>query len=281
MDILVADRAGFCWGVKRALKIAEKTAEESQGTTVTSLGPIIHNPAIVEQLHQKGLKTEKNLEDIREGTVIIRAHGVPPETFQEIEHKGLKVVDATCPIVKKSQRYAKRLTDEGYQVVIVGDRNHPEIIGILGHSNGNAVVLDDPEEADKVSLKEKVGLIAQTTHTVEEYERIQEVIRPRVKEMKACDTLCFETTRQQSSSVEIARQVDIMIVVGGRNSANTVRLANMCRETGVDTYHVESAAELKLEWFSGKKKAGITGGASTPDFLIEAVVRWIREIPGN
>jgi 4-hydroxy-3-methylbut-2-enyl diphosphate reductase len=279
MEVIIADRAGFCWGVKRALKIAEKTAEESQGTTVTSLGPIIHNPAIVEKLQQKGLKTERNLEDIHEGTVIIRAHGVPPDTLEEIQQKGLKVVDATCPIVKKSQRFAKRLTDEGYQVIIVGDKNHPEIIGILGHSNGSAIVLDDPEEASKVPLRDKVGLIAQTTHTVEEYERIQEVIRPRVKEMKACDTLCFETTRQQSSSVEVASQVEVMVVVGGRNSANTVRLANMCRETGVDTYHVESAEELQPEWFIGKKKAGVTGGASTPDFLINDVVQWLKDLP--
>jgi 4-hydroxy-3-methylbut-2-enyl diphosphate reductase len=281
MEVIIADRAGFCWGVKRALKIAEKTAEESRGTMVTSLGPIIHNPAIVEKLQQKGLKTERNLEDIHEGTVIIRAHGVSPDTLEEIQQKGLKVVDATCPIVKKSQRFAKRLTEEGYQVIIVGDKNHPEIIGILGHSNGSAIVLDDPEEASKVPLRDKVGLIAQTTHTVEEYERIQEVIRPRVKEMKACDTLCFETTRQQSSSVDVARQVDVMVVVGGRNSANTVRLANMCRETGVDTYHVESAEELQSEWFKGKKRAGVTGGASTPDFLINDVMQWLKDIPSE
>ena len=277
MEVLIADHAGFCWGVKRALKIAEQTADSSEGT-VTSLGPIIHNPAIVQKLHDKGLRTEKEADDIQEGTVIIRAHGIPPATFTKLEEKGLKVVDATCPIVKKSQRYAQRLTEQGYQIIIVGDKNHPEIIGILGHTNGNAMVIDSPDELDNVQLQDKVGLLAQTTHTVEEYEKIQHAVEPKVQEMKACDTLCFETIRQQTSSVEIARQVDIMVVVGGRNSANTVRLANMCKETGVDTYHVESVTEIKPEWFEGKHKAGVSGGASTPDFLIQEVVEWIFQI---
>lgn len=277
MQVEIADHAGFCWGVKRALKIAEKTAAESEGP-VTSLGPIIHNPTIVDNLHRQGVATEKDVDSIESGTIVIRAHGIPPETFKKIEEKGLKVADATCPIVKKSQRFARRLTEQGYQVVIVGDKHHPEIIGILGHTDGTAVVIDSPEELQQIQLRDKVGLIAQTTHSVEEYKTVQESVAARVPESRPCDTLCFETVRQQANTVELAKKTDVMIVVGGRNSANTVRLANMCKHTGVETYHVESAEELKKDWFDGKSFAGVTGGASTPDFLIQEVADWIQKL---
>ena len=277
MQCEIADHAGFCWGVKRALKIAEKTAAESEGP-VTSLGPIIHNPTIVDNLHRQGVATEKDVDAIESGTIVIRAHGIPPETFKKIEEKGLKVADATCPIVKKSQRFARRLTEQGYQVVIVGDRHHPEIIGILGHTDGTAVVIDSPEELNQAQLRDKVGLIAQTTHSVAEYKTVEDAVASRVPESKACDTLCFETVRQQANTVELAQRTDVMIVVGGRNSANTVRLANMCKSTGVETFHVENAEELKLEWFAGKSFAGVTGGASTPDFLIHEVAEWIEKL---
>ena len=277
MQVEIADHAGFCWGVKRALKIAEMTAADSDGP-VTSLGPIIHNPTIVENLEKQGVFTEKDIEEIEFGTVVIRAHGIPPEIFKKIEEKGLKVADATCPIVKKSQRFARRLTEQGYQVVIVGDKHHPEIIGILGHTDGTAVVIDSPEELEQVPLRDKVGLIAQTTHSLTEYKTVQETVANRVPDSKPCDTLCFETVRQQSNTVELAKKADIMVVVGGRNSANTVRLANMCKTTGVETYHVECAEELKKEWFDGKSYAGVTGGASTPDFLIHEVADWIQKL---
>jgi small subunit ribosomal protein S1 len=277
MQVEIADHAGFCWGVKRALKIAEKTAAESEGP-VTSLGPIIHNPTIVDNLHKQGVATEKDVDAIESGTIVIRAHGIPPETFKKIEEKGLKVADATCPIVKKSQRFARRLTEQGYQVVIVGDKHHPEIIGILGHTDGTAVVIDNPEELEHVQLRDRVGLIAQTTHSVAEYKTAQEAVTARVQEARACDTLCFETVRQQANTVELAKKTDVMIVVGGRNSANTVRLSNMCKSTGVETYHVECAEELQKDWFEGKTYAGVTGGASTPDFLIHEVADWIQKL---
>lgn len=278
MEIIIAGNAGFCWGVKRAMKAAEDSTATNQGP-VTSLGPIIHNPTIVERLKEKGLHTAKNLDEINTGTVLIRAHGVPPKTMTEIQEKGLKVVDATCPIVKKSQRYAQRLTEQGYQVVIIGDKNHPEIIGILGHTDGKAIVIDTPEEAEKLEIQGKIGLIVQTTHSADEYRKIEDILKKRGAEVFASDTLCFETTRQQSSAVEVSRQVDVMIVVGGRNSANTVRLYNLCRETGVDTWHVESAQELQPEWFIGKNKVGLTGGASTPDYLINEVAEWVASLP--
>jgi len=278
VKVITAGKAGFCFGVKRAIQIAFDTAK-ADPTGVFTLGPIIHNPQVVEKLKLEGvgvLDVMDNFDDVR--VVIVRSHGVSPFVHEEIKNKGCKVIDATCPFVKKAQGYARGLHKEGYQVLIVGEEAHPEVQGILGYAGGDALVVGKDVHLDNFSIKPKIGIIAQTTQSFGNLQRVVNAALPRVAELKVYNTTCNATRKRQLETARLAGQVNLMFVVGGKNSANTKRLKTICVEKGVHVYHVETAEEIKPEWLEGIETVGITGGASTPDWIIQQVENRLKEV---
>ena len=273
MKIILAEYLGFCYGVKRAIKIAR---EHADGKSCT-LGPIIHNPQMVERLKSEGVGAVENLSSMREGTIIIRSHGVGPQVYEEAAGKGLHIVDATCPHVKKAQLSAKKLVEEGYQVVIVGEKNHPEVKSIFEWSNQKAFIVETEDEAKQLSSCQKLGIVSQTTVSSERFKKIVELLLEKSNDIKILRTICTATEQRQAAAIELAKQVDIMIVIGGKNSANTTRLKQLC-ESKCKTYHIETAAELSPEWLNQIEKIGITAGASTPDWIIWEVHRKCQTI---
>ena len=277
MEILLGDYAGFCFGVDRAMDIAFETGE-NQENKVYTLGPLIHNPQAVKKLNEVGVGLADSIDDIEEGTIIIRSHGVAPEVINKAEDKGLKVVNATCPFVKKAQEKAKNLQKDGYQVLISGDKNHPEVVGILGFTNNQAVVIEDESDYSEIPDSNKIGVITQTTQSVSHLQKLVNYLLPNVKDLKVHNTICTTTNQRQKGAAELAEKVDLMIVIGGYNSANTNRLAEICRESDVSTHHIETADELQADWFTNIKKVGITAGASTPNWIIKEAVKRMEEI---
>lgn len=277
MEILKVTNAGFCFGVKRAINIAFKAARDEKEKVYT-LGPIIHNPQVVEKLSMQGVMAVEDLNHDGIGTLIIRSHGASPDLFQKASQKGIKVIDATCPFVKKAQKYANLLKREGYQVVIVGDKGHPEVIGLLSYAGEGAFVVESVSHLEGVSLKSKVGVIVQTTERHSIFREVVLKCLEKTKEIKVHDTICDSTVRRQEATKSLAKEVDLMLVVGGRCSANTTQLAAICREWGAKTYHIEVPDEIEEKWFYGVDKVGVTGGASTPDWLINGVMKRLKEI---
>lgn len=277
LEVITAEEAGFCFGVERAIDMVLEAAGENENLQVYTLGPLIHNPQVVKKLEEKHVKVASSLAEIDSGIVIIRSHGVAPEIIDEAREKNLKIIDATCPYVKNAQKYARQLVDEGYQTFIYGDENHPEVQGIYGASDKKATIIREKEDLNSIELKAKVGFVAQTTKSPESFRDIINLVITEVKELKVFNTICNTTDVRQSSAKKIAEDVDIMFVIGGHNSANTTRLAEICAATNTPTYHIETAAEIKIEWLSGKNKVGITAGASTPDWLIREVIQLMNE----
>ncbi len=276
MKIVVAKRSGFCFGVKRAVDMAFDMATKKKG--VCTLGPIIHNPQVVDSLRNKGVVSVE--EPSKEMTsIIIRTHGIPVTMYEKIDNMGIEAVDATCPFVKNAQTYAKLLKDEGYQVVILGDRNHPEVKSIMSFSGDDVIVAAEGGTPSK--LKPKVGVVVQTTQPVEALKNLLSHIVGKAREIKIHDTICNSTALRLKETSEICEKVDIMIVVGGKNSANTTQLANLCESKGARTYHVETATELSHQWIKGIQSVGITAGASTPRWIIEEVVDKIKYMEGE
>ena len=275
MKINIAKKAGFCFGVKRAIDITFNLAKEDNKGLYT-YGPLIHNPQVVEELNRKGVKTVDDLTspDIR--TIIIRTHGVSPEVYAETSKMGYNVIDATCPFVKKAQNFAQILNDEGYQVLIIGDKEHPEVQGLIGFAGGKAVVAGD---ADKLpALKNKVGIIVQTTQPFDTFRKIVLQVISTVREVKIYNTICDFTAQRVKETRELAKKVDLMVIVGGKNSSNTNQLVKLSKDVCAKVYHVETAEEIRDEWFQGVENVGITGGASTPQWIIDDAVNKIREI---
>lgn len=266
MEVILAEYLGFCYGVKRAIKIARENADGKSCT----LGPIIHNPQMVERLKTEGVGMVENLSEMSEGTVIIRSHGVGAQVYEKIRSKGLKIVDATCPHVKKAQLAAKELAEGGYNVVIIGEKNHPEVKSIFEWAKGAATILETEAEAENFAPCKKLGIVSQTTLTGEHFKKIVLRLLDKSKDIRILRTICTATEQRQTAAIELAEKVDVMLVVGGKNSANTTKLANLCAGK-CKTYHIETASEILPEWFVQSKKVGITAGASTPDWIIREV----------
>ena len=269
MEVVLAEYLGFCYGVKRAIKISR---EHADGKSCT-LGPIIHNPQMVERLKKEGVGTIENLDEMAEGTVIIRSHGVGPQVYEKIDAKGLEVIDATCPRVKKAQMAARELVGDDYTVVIVGEKNHPEVKSIFEWAAGRATILETETEAKNFSPCKKLGIVSQTTVASEHFKKIVLQLLDKSKDIKILRTICTATEQRQTAAMELAEKVVVMIVVGGRNSANTTKLAKLC-SSKCKTYHIETAQEILPEWFEKSNqffKVGITAGASTPDWIIREV----------
>ncbi|WP_418789944.1 bifunctional 4-hydroxy-3-methylbut-2-enyl diphosphate reductase/30S ribosomal protein S1 [Phosphitispora sp. TUW77] len=277
MKTILAPKAGFCFGVKRALDLAMHTAKQDEKHIYT-LGPLIHSPQVVEDLSRKGLKVVQDIEDIPEGVIIVRSHGVGPEVFERAMEKGLKVVDATCPFVKKAQELAKKLNEQGYQVIVVGDKEHPEVTGILGWTGHQGIVAETPQQADNMPAMNRIGIISQTTQPEENFNKIVSVLQQKAEDTITFNTICHATRDRQDAAVQLAKSVDVMIVVGGKNSANTQKLARLCADTGTPTYHIETAAEIDSKWLYGVELVGITAGASTPDWIIKEVRNYMDDV---
>ena len=282
MEIILAKEMGFCFGVRRAVEMMEDATRE-QGPMV-SLGSVVHNPQVVSQLKNKGLDVIATLDQVSERPVAITAHGVSESVVRELESKDVRVVDTTCPIVTRSQQWAKRLAEEGFAVIIFGDPNHKEVRGVLGWAPGKAFAVTSIDQLAGLpdDLPTRIGVLSQTTetegHFAEFVRALLEQRMDRISELRVINTLCNATTSQQAAAQELAHQVDLMFVIGGCESANTRHLAEVAREEGVETYHVESAGDIQPEWLAGHERVGVTAGASTPDDAVDAVVARLREL---
>lgn len=278
MEIFVAKSSGFCFGVKRAINMADRCASETTGGIYT-LGPIIHNPQVVKRLEDaSGIYAKKTVDEIDKGTVIIRSHGAKLEELKAAKDKGLDIVDATCPFVKKAQELVTELTEEGYFVVIVGEKDHPEVKGIKSFGSSEIRVAESPKELLDLPRKKKIGIVAQTTVPIEKLESVVAYCLLKSTEMKVFNTICNATSIRQKESAELAKHVDLMLVVGGKNSANTRRLAEICSTIQPRTHHIEVASEISAEWLSGVQSVGVTSGASTPDWVIAEAVDKLKSI---
>jgi len=278
MEIIKVKNAGFCFGVKRAIDLAFESVKKEKNHIYT-LGPLIHNPQVCEELRKQGIIEAKTLNEVKSGVVVLRSHGVPPKLYQEIANAGLKIVDAVCPSVKKVQLLARELKEEGYEVIVVGDKNHPEVMSIIGTVEGETIVVNGPEEAKKVKNSyPKVGIISQTTQPFDNFKKVVEILLSKAKELKIHNTICKAVENIQRDSLNVAKQVDLMLVIGGKNSANTTRIFQLCKAYTRHIYHIETADEIELSWLKGVKKIGITGGTSTPHWIIDQVVEKLNKL---
>ncbi len=268
MKVVVAENAGFCFGVKRAIALTHEVIKRKQ-QAVYSLGPLIHNPQVVENLQQKGVRVVETIDGIERGIVVIRSHGVPPQILKKAEQKGLEIVDATCPFVKDSQNFVKMLDDEGYKVIIVGDRDHPEVRGLLGYAK-EAEVVSGAGEVKRIRGK-RIGLVSQTTQPTSKLISVANMVLEKVEELRVFNTVCSATIGRQEGAKKLAKDIDAMVIIGGYNSGNTRRLYEICRSICSHSHHIERVEEIKPEWFNGCKIVGITAGASTPNYVIKEV----------
>lgn len=276
MEIFLAKSAGFCFGVKRATQMAFDASSKHE--KIHSLGPLIHSPQVVEQLERQGVRVCKQVSEIPGGAVVVRSHGITAEEMHEIEAQHLDVIDATCPFVKKAQDFAAKLSEDGYLVVLVGEADHPEVQGIFSYAKGEAVVVTRAEEVQTLPNYSKIGIVAQTTQPLENLQVIVSACLSKAKELRVYNTICDATTLRQREARQIAAKVDLMLVIGGFNSANTSRLARLCEEQQPCTHHIETAAQLQEEWFVSKERVGITAGASTPAWIIDEVLQRLKKI---
>jgi len=277
MGVKLAETAGFCMGVRRAVDIVLDIARTKGDEKIYTYGPLIHNPQTVELLKQRGIIPIDNIDDVDGGTIIIRAHGISSQERQKIKKKGMKIVDATCPRVARVQSIIKKYAFLGYTILIAGDKNHPEVIGLLGYSSGRGIVISNKDEVDTLPELDKVCVVAQTTQTSGEYEELTEKIKKRFPSATAFNTICDSTERRQAEIDTLASEMDAMIVVGGRNSANTKRLAMISEGHGIPTFHIETVDELKKTRINGYNNIGVSAGASTPNWIIDRVIDYITQ----
>lgn len=278
-QIRIAEEAGACYGVERALEMVESAAEENAGA-VHTLGPLIHNPRVIAELAEKGVDAVGSPEEAAGDTLLLRTHGTVPEEEARARDLCSRVLDATCPFVKKVHQAAERLSREGYQVVVVGEAGHPEVEATLPHAPG-AVVVGSAEEAAALPHVRKMGVVVQTTARRALLAEVVSELLGVAEEVRVINTICEATAGHQAAADALAREADVMVVIGGRISANTTRLAEISAARCPRTHHVEGADELCAEWFEGASVIGITAGASTPASQIEAVRERIAELVGE
>ena len=271
MKIYVAKHGGFCFGVKRAIRMASEASRD--GHEVYSLGQLIHNPQVVEDLFKKGIITVDNLRRVKNKKVIIRSHGIHPAVLTMLRREKYDIIDATCPRVRRAQQFVEKLVREGYKVVIVGEKDHPEVQGLLGYAGGKEVIY-----SEKTTVRDKrVGIVPQTTIEISRLQHAVTRLIPEVLEMKIYNTICYETIHRLKEALNIVKKVDVMIVVGGKNSGNTTRLYEMCRAMK-PSYHIESESEIKPRWFRKVRRVGITAGASTPREQVWQIAKYLRQL---
>lgn len=278
MRVIRAENAGACYGVQRALKLALEASEDGDGAS--TLGPLIHNPQVVADLAARGVVAISDAAEASCGSIIIRSHGVTPEVRRSVEVRGLPIIDATCPHVYRAQKAAAMLAERIGCVVVVGEAGHPEVEGLVAYAReaGGEVFVAQCAADVPQSLPDHVGVVVQTTQTREALEDVAGAIMGQGITPEIKDTVCFATKQRQEAAAALAAQVDAIVVIGGRNSANTTHLADICREHCRSTHHIESAAEIDPDWFAGCESVGVTAGASTPDDQIDAVIGALEKL---
>lgn len=276
VKIKKADTIGFCFGVKRAVNMAQYALKTK--SNVFSIGPIIHNPMVVRELSGKGIKVVSGIDKAPNGTMLIRSHGIQPSIIRKIKEKQIEILDATCPFVERSHRIVGDLKKGGFFIIIVGEKNHPEVMALAEAAGDKKAVVIDTKKVCSLKLEnKKVAIIAQSTLTRPLFEKIAvAVLRQRPYELKIFDTLCKDVLRRQREAIKLCQDVDLMLVVGGKNSANTKRLVSLCRQEGRRAYHIESERELKNAWLKKVKSVGIISGSSTPKEAVDKVISMIR-----
>ncbi len=277
--IFLAHNAGVCYGVKRALMMAENAASASD-KSILMFGPLIHNPQAIKALEKKGISVVENLDEVSDNILIIRSHGAGLDIWNKIRQRNIETIDTTCPFVKKAQKLVRKLKDEQYQIIIIGESEHPEVKGLVSFAEGDALVVDSVNKLKDITLSNKIGVVSQTTQSRKNFEQIVCYLREKTKDIKVYDTICGATNKSQEEALKIARDVDVMFVLGGYNSANTTRLAQVCREINPHTYHLETVKELDMNNIRDYEKIGITAGASTPEWIINEFVETIKNYTG-
>lgn len=279
MKVKIAKNAGFCFGVKRAMNMAWHELEERENG-IYALGPLIHNKQAVSKYENRGLKTVNDLNDIPSNeSVIIRSHGVGEDIYIQSKEKDINVIDTTCPFVKKIHKIAKDYSEKGYKIIVIGDKNHPEVIGINGWCKEDAIIIKTLDEIDKLNLdvNEKYCVVSQTTINLDLYNSIVKTLSKRLNEIVFKNTICSATKERQFSAKELSKEVDCMIVIGGKHSSNTQKLVNICSGI-VPTFAIETKDELDINELKKFDIIGVTAGASTPDWIITEVINFIESI---
>ena len=276
VDIQIAENAGACYGVKRALKIAREASSVS-GPAHT-LGPLIHNPRVVASLAEQGVGVAHTLDEAQSGTLVLRSHGTAPAVKAEAIARGFEVIDATCPYVSKVQEHAYELGKQGYSVVIIGEPGHAEVESIRAWGADSVVAVADTPDKLPATLPDKVGVVIQTTQSQDHVDAVLGAVRKLAREVLVKETVCFATQERQKAAADLAGKVDLMIVIGGHNSGNTTRLYEICKPLCEATYHIEDIDEIDPAWLVGVEHVGITAGASTPQEQIDAVCSYLTEL---
>lgn len=274
MKIELADSYGFCFGVKRAIRIAENTKDSA------TYGELIHNAEEINRLKEHfNVKTLNTMQDLEnENSIIIRTHGITKKDLDAFKSQNKKIIDATCPFVSKPQNIVEKMSKDGYDIVIFGDKNHPEVKGIMSYALKNVFVVLSTDELMDKKISNKVAVVSQTTKKVEEFTKIVSFLITRSKEVRVFNTICNATLENQKAVEKLAKKADVMIIIGGKNSSNTKQLYLISKQICSDSYHIENESELEKEWFKGKNLCGISAGASTPDWIIANVSNKIREL---
>ncbi len=279
MEVVVTKSAGFCFGVRRAVERVYEQAR--QGKKVYTYGSIAHNETVVKELEEQGvtvLETRQELERIDEGTVVIRAHGVPKELYGLLEAKGLAYIDATCPFVQRIHEIVQEQSEQGRRIIIIGNDGHPEVEGTKGWTKSPAVVIETPEQAQNFEAKkgEKLCIVSQTTFNYKKFQDLVEIFRKKGYDIIVANTICNATKERQREAIELAARADVMIVIGGTHSSNTRKLYELCRSECENTYYIQTLEDLQLELPNSVELVGITAGASTPNKIIEEVQNYVR-----
>ena len=275
MEIRKAKVQGFCFGVAITVKKAEEAI--AQRSDVTTLGHVVHNPQMVATLEASGLRNAASVDDVERGALFVRAHGLPVDVFEKAQAKGLEIIDATCPMVTKIHVQAEKLKADGYKIIVIGDPAHPEVKGTLSHVPG-AWCIETVEDVDKLPRGSRMGVVVQSTYSRERFSDIVKALSEKYYEVRAVNTICTDTNNRQSEALRLAEEVDVMIVVGGKTSANTKHLAELSETHGAHSFHIEGPDELRSEWFDGVKVAGLMSGASTPGWLVDSVQARMEEL---
>ena len=279
MKILLAKDAGYCFGVRDAVNLAYDTAKKHGD--VYMLGDIVHNESVVADLNEAGAKVVKNIDEVPDGKpILFRAHGTSVETWKNAQSKDMNIIDATCPLVEEIHDEVKKLSKEGRKIIVIGDHGHDEVVGIASQVS-DAIIVSNIEEAMKLRKMKKAGVVSQSTQTIENVQKIINIIMTKVYDLNFVNTICFPTKRNQNQIKDLAKQCDVMIVIGSFTSANSKRLTLLAEEINDKSYQVTNADEIKIEWFTGAKTVGLSAGASTPDNIIDDVLNKIKTISDN
>ncbi|HRZ87103.1 MAG TPA: 4-hydroxy-3-methylbut-2-enyl diphosphate reductase [bacterium] len=279
MQVIVGKSAGFCMGVRRAVNKVMELASENAGAQISVYGPLIHNRQVNEMLEKKRVKIAHALDEISPGICVIRTHGISPQKRELLKEKRVEICDATCPRVLAVQKVIEQHAHKGYFIVIVGDKGHAEVEGLMGFTGGSGIVVDSPEKTDEIPCGvTKVCVVAQTTQNHGVFKRIESLLRERYADCIVFDTICDSTAERQQEVLDLAGKVDAMVIVGGKESANTMRLVEISQAAGVPTFHVETEKEIDPRLFKGFARVGVSAGASTPNIIVHNVAKAIEAI---